>query len=339
MAGRYHMAAVLAALLLGGCADMQPPPAVQPPDAQHRLTVYVSHKPQVYEPLFEEFQERTGIWIDATEGGTNELLERIAAESAAPRCDVMFGGGVESLLAYADCFAPLCCTGSDALLPGLAAPQDIYTPFSSLPVVLIYNTKLVGAQELTGWQSLFEERWRGQIALADPTVSGSSYTAVLTMLSCFDDDDRQRLALFAAQLDGRLLADSGDVVQAVAEGVFEAGITLEETALKQMALNAAIGIVYPQEGTSAVPDGSAMVRGAPHPEAARRFMDFVFSREVQQRVADDFYRRPVRADVQLPEDRRPTAQLALIDYDLDWASGVKAEFVQRWDALMKEARG
>ena len=75
-----------------------------------RLTVYTSHKEEVYQPIIEEFERRTGVWVRVVSGGTTELLERIAAESDAPAADVMFGGGVESLWAYeayfADCAAP-----------------------------------------------------------------------------------------------------------------------------------------------------------------------------------------------------------------------------------------
>lgn len=80
------------------------------PDESMRLTVYTSHKEEVYQPIIEEFERRTGVWVRVVSGGTTELLERIAAESDAPAADVMFGGGVESAWAYeayfADCAAP-----------------------------------------------------------------------------------------------------------------------------------------------------------------------------------------------------------------------------------------
>ena len=52
-------------------------------------------------------------------------------------------------------------------------------------------------------------------------------------------------------------------------------------------------VVYPQDGTSAVPDGSALIRGAAHPDNAKRFLDFTVSYEVQQLLSEQ-YRRPVR---------------------------------------------
>ena len=60
------------------------------PDESMRLTVYTSHKEEVYQPIIEEFERRTGVWVRVVSGGTTELLERIAAESDAPAADVMF---------------------------------------------------------------------------------------------------------------------------------------------------------------------------------------------------------------------------------------------------------
>ena len=61
------------------------------PGRDARLTLYTSHKQAVYGPIVKEFQEETGIWVEVITGGTNELLERIAAEAEQPVCDVMFG--------------------------------------------------------------------------------------------------------------------------------------------------------------------------------------------------------------------------------------------------------
>ena len=77
--------------------------AIAPPEEQ-RLVVYTSHKEDVYAPILREFENRTGIWVSVVAGGTTEMLERISFEAEAPICDVMFGGGVESLTAYSQYF-------------------------------------------------------------------------------------------------------------------------------------------------------------------------------------------------------------------------------------------
>ena len=87
------------------------------PDDAMRLVVYTAHKEEVYQPIVEEFERRTGVWVQVVSGGTTELLERIAAEAEAPVADVMFGGGVESLESYRELFEPYACTDAAQILP------------------------------------------------------------------------------------------------------------------------------------------------------------------------------------------------------------------------------
>lgn len=324
--------ALMALLLLSGCAQGTDVSAFAPGE-EERLVIYTSHKEEVYGPIIKEFQQRTGIWVEVVTGGSGELLERIAmeAEGGQPACDLMFGGGVESLAAYEDCFEPCTPEGVENLRGVGLSEEGLWTPFSSLPLVLIYNTRLVSEGELTGWADLLDPRWKGRIAFADPTVSGSSYTAALTLFSCIEGDDWDILAALVDNLDGGALPDSGDVVESVRSGSRYIGVTLEETALKQRSPE--LGIVYPAEGTSAVPDGCALIKGAKHAENARAFLDFVLGRDVQELLVSDLHRRSVRTDVHAPEDLPSEAELGIIDYDVHWAGALKEEFIRRWAEL------
>lgn len=329
------LALTILLLALSGCAGGTDVSGFAPGEGE-RLVIYTSHKEEVYGPIVKEFQQRTGIWVEVVTGGSNELLERIAmeAESGEPRCDLMFGGGVESLAAYEDCFEPCKPEGVEYLRDVGLSADDLWTPFSSLPMVLVYNTRLVPEGEVTGWADLLDPRWKGRIAFADPTVSGSGYTAALTLFSCIEGDDWDILAELVANLDGGELPDSGDVVESVRSGSRYIGVTLEETALKQ--LSPEVAIVYPAEGTSAVPDGCALIKGARHPENARAFLDFVLGRDVQELLVTDLSRRSVRTDVHAPEDLPSEAELGIIDYDVHWAGSIKEEFIARWTALTGE---
>ena len=327
-------------LLLTSCAgkDAAPFAAFAPPEGK-RLCVYTSHKEEVYLPIVREFEERTGIWVEVVTGGTTELLERIESEAKAPRCDVMFGGGGESLTAYAALFEPYTCGGIDAVDEALRPAESLYTPFSTLPIVLIRNPRMVSADDLTGWEDLLDEAWRGRIAFADPTVSGSSYTALMTMLSALPGDEEELLSRFHANLDGAALPDSGDVAEAVAMGRLPVGVTLEQSALQYAGAGEKPAIVYPKEGTSALADGTALIAAAPHRENAIAFLEFTISYDAQAQTAERLYRRSVRSDVPDREELPARGDFPLIDYDVSWASSRKEEMLRRWAQLEGEAIG
>ena len=323
---------LLCLLLLTGCVG-SPAEEAALPQPERRLVVYTSHKEEVYTPIIREFEERTGIWVELVTGGSFELLERIEKEKTAPKADVMFGGGVESLESYKQLFQPVQCQDWERLDASLRQSEELWTPFSALPLVLIYNTKLVEPSHLTGWQDLSREEFRGKIAFADPTKSASSYTALVTMLQVWGEDCLEALA---HGLSGRQLSSSGEVLTAVADGEALVGITLEETALQRIAAGANLALVYPTEGTSCVPDGTAVVLGAPHPDSAREFLNFTVSREVQQLLGSRFHRRSVRSDVAASDDLPAMEQLGAIDYDVPWASENRETILKRWDRALKE---
>ena len=55
----------------------------------------------------------------------------------------------------------------------------------------------------------------------------------------------------------------------VADGEYQAGLTYEDAAMRQVAGGAPVGVIYPQDGTSVPPDGNALIKGAKHPKAAQ----------------------------------------------------------------------
>ena len=320
--------------------------------------IYTSHKEEVYQPIVKEFEERTGIWVDVVAGGTNELLERIRSEADHPAADVMFGGGVESLASYRDCFAPYACEGAESIEARFRDGEDLWTPFSALPVVLVYNTKLVRPGRVTGWGDLLSPELRGRIAFADPAVSGSGFTALATFLlaaACFrliqegaarrepglrllaaDGGEEALLRAFAENLAGKQLEGSGEVLGAVAGGGALVGVTLEETALKRIAAGDDVALVYPADGTSCVPDASALIRGAAHEENAKAFLDFTVSEAVQRLLAEQFCRRSVRGDVEPAGELPALEDIALVDYDVEQASGRRDGLLMTWAFYLGE---
>lgn len=337
LSGFYRPVLLLCLLLviLTGCTNKTPAKQEFAPDDEHMLVVYTSHKEEVYGPIIREFEQRTGIWVQVVTDGSNRLLERIRSEQGDSYADVMFGGGVDTLNAYTDCFEPY--RGKDYPQIGSAFKSEgnYWTPFSSLPIVFIYNNKLVYADSVpTSWKDLLDEKWKGQIAFADPGTSGTSYTSLATMLQiCGIDNEEAVIRDLCKNLDGKVLSGSGAVPDTVASGTRLIGVTLEEVALKRQAVNPDISIVYPVEGTSAVPDGSALVKGAKHEENAKRFLDFIIGYDVQRILVEQCGRRPVRKDVVI-EDKR-FVNITEIKFDIDWASGNQSRILREWNSFVE----
>lgn len=302
------------------------------------LTVYSPHQNEIINPIVKEFQDRTGINVDMVTGGTGELLSRVTAESGNPGADVFWGGGAESLEAFADDFEAYVTADDDAIPAEYKSPSNIWTGFSALPMLIMYNEDMVSESEAPGsWEDLLNEEWKGKIAFTDPSKSGSSYTQLVTMLFAYGDDGNDGWDFvndFIANLDGTILSSSSMVPKGVADGEFPVGVTLEESAYRYIAGGAAVNVKYPEEGTSAVPDGVALIKGAKNEAAAKEFIDFIVGKDVQEMIVEDFNRRSIRNDVDPPEGLIPSNEIPLVDYDFNWSASNKDEVLDEFHQIM-----
>ena len=325
------IAILSASILLGGCAynAVSEEPAM-PEDK--KLVIYTSHKANIYEPIIKEFEERSGIWVKVVTGGTNEILSKVSEEGSAD-ADIMFGGGVDSLEVYKECFEPYVTSQEANLDSTYSSPEHAYTVFSKLPIVFIYNEKLViQAGKPRTWAELLASSWKGKIAFADPNQSGSSYTALVTLIQATEavHGDEEVIRKFVKNLDGDIYGGSGDIIDAVASGKKSIGVTLEETALKQMGKKADMGIIYPVDGTTTVPDGCAIFKDAPHKDNAKLFMEFIVGDDVQHLLEEELYRKSVRKDFKQSIDVKE------IEYDLNYAIANREKILSLWDELTGE---
>ncbi|WP_026521400.1 extracellular solute-binding protein [Butyrivibrio sp. VCB2001] len=328
------LAAVM--LLLSACAGSERKQEIEELSSSYavpqekQLIVYTSHKEEVYLPIIREFESRTGIWVELHTGGTTQMFSEVKEASEQGRCDIMFGGGIESYEAAKDLFMPYEPVERSALDPDYVDDENRWIPFTELPIVFVYNKKLVSYSELpTTWEELFDSKWKGQIAFADPNSSGTSYTILSTMEQLFNEEPQSLVPRFYEQLEGRILPSSGQVIPEVSDGSFLIGITLEETARKAMDQYEDISMLYPEDGTSAVPDGIAMVKNAPHSYNAGKFIDFVVSYDTQRYATENFYRRSARRDVGSKRGNTET----FIKFDVEKSAREEEEVFSLWNAL------
>jgi iron(III) transport system substrate-binding protein len=78
---------------------------------------------------------------------------------------------------------------------------------------------------------------------------------------------------------------------------------------------APIALVYPTEGTPFVPSCEAIAKNAPHPNAARLFISFLFSREIQQYLVDAAGLRSFHPEVKDKSGRTPLSAIKLLPSD------------------------
>ena len=263
---------------------------------------------------------------------------RIAAESANPIADVLWGGGADSLAAFKEYFQPYVCANDEFIGDAYKDPDDLWIGESPLPMVIFYNKDLIEKDGLTipeSWEDLTKPEWKGKIAYCLPSKSGSAYTQLCTMILGHGGKEAgwDFIKQLYDNLDGKIVDSSGKCHKMVADGEFYVGLTIEKSAIKY-ADDPSVGFVYPKDGTSAVPDGVALVKGCPNEENAKLFIDFVTSKECQTEQSQNWGRRPVRSDMEVGEGMAKLEDLVLVDYDFDWAANEKEANIEKFNDIM-----
>lgn len=307
-------------------------------EKSNKLTLYSPHPAETINLIVQEFQQKTGIEVEVVAAGTGELLKRVESEDGNPLGDVLWGGGAESLASYAKYFEGYNSPELKAVDAKYYDSEYRWIGESPLPMVIMYNTNLVSEAEAPkSWKDILNPTFKGKIAMADPAKSGSAYTILATTVQAFGKDNGEGWNFakdFYANLDGKVLTSSSGVYKGVADGEYSVGLTLEKEAIKYVLNGAPVKIVYPEEGTSAVPDGVAIIKDAKNLENAKTFVDFVLSKETQEIMAKQLSRRSIRNDVDSPEGLDALSSIKLVDYDFDWAASNKDANLGEWKKIV-----
>lgn len=317
-------------------ADSKPE---EKPEATGTVVVYSPHDADPLNAGVNAFMEKyPGVKVEIVAAGTGELLNRIKAEEANPIADVLWGGGADSLAAFKDHFAPYVCANDEFIDAAYKDKDGLWIGESPLPMVLFYNKDLLAKDNITppeSWEDLLNPALKGKIAYCLPSKSGSAYTQLVTMILGHGGKEEgwSFIEKLYANLDGKILDSSSKCHKMVKDGEYYVGLTLEKAAV-QYAADSTVGFVYPSDGTSAVPDGVALVKGAPNEDNAKLFIDFVTSYECQKEQMENWGRRPVRNDIEVGEGLAKLSDLVLVDYDFDWAANDKEQIIEKFNDIM-----
>ena len=302
--------------------------------ASKKLVVYCPHPLVFIEPIVKKFEAVTGIQTEVVAAGTGELLKRVEAEAANPLTDVRWGGTLSVLEPSKKFFETYQSPEAASFVDEAKDPDGKITGFTLVPSVLMVNTKLIGNIKVEGYQDLLNPALKGKIAFADPSKSSSSFEHVVNMLYAMGKGDPEKGWAFvqelAKNLDGKLLSGSSAVYKGVADGEYTVGLTFEEGAATYVKSKAPVKIVYMNEGVISKADGTAIVKGAKNLENAKKFVDFVSSKETQTMIAAQLNRRSVRKDVPPGEGLMPLPQIKLIKDNTEVVNKSKRQWLEKF---------
>lgn len=311
---------------------------VTPTPIGGQLTLYAClFDPDKLEVIFQTFKAEYGVDVTCLDMSSGEALERIRAEKDNPQGDVLFGTTNLSHvnLAADGLTEPYKGVGWNQLPEGaIKDPDGYWTGFYYGVIGFACSPERlaeIGAECPTSWEDLLDPVYKGEIVIASPAASGTSYTVLSGLVQRLGEDEAFE---WYQQFDANVAqyTESGSAPgKMAAAGEFAVGIAFAHDIQVQQDKGLPVVMNFPEEGTPFEIGGISIIKGAKNIAAAQAWVDYVFSPAFQRYHNDVAHRIPVVAGVKLAEGTVGLEDVKLVEgYDpTEWAAQRDA-LVARW---------
>lgn len=308
------------------------------------LVIYTTTYDLEYQLIVEEgfLGKYPNVRVETVQAGAGELKARIQAEARNPQGDVMFGG-----LSYADHSLGLWehyVSPNDTSMPPSMRNDTGYLSWQTIQLenfLVSYEAARregIDPDSITGFESLLDPRLKGKIIWADPSGSSSAWNMLATMLVAMGGYESNEAWEYVDRLlaNGVVVGNSSSAVyRSVYEGEYVVGLTYEAPSVSYIEGGEGhrVKIVYPEEGTSAFPFASAIIKGAPHMELAKLFIDYIVSDEAQALWASSTARQ---ANTTIPTTNTyltDVRDIKIVDQDHKYLAENREAILQRFQSI------
>ena len=330
-----HLSALLSMLAfsLAGCV----------PRAEDSVVIYSAADREYAAPILSAFGRKTGVEVlpvfDVESTKTAGLVAKIESEAQRPRCDVFWNNEIMHTLRLdaAGLLEPISWQIPGDWPSDMRSPTGTWVGIAARARILIVNTELLPdeTERPTSVLDLADPKWQGQCAFAEPLFGTTA-----THFAILDTDlgSEQAAKLFRdLKENARVVSGNKQVAQLVSSGQAAFGLTDTDDALVEIDQGLPVAIIFPDQapdrpGTIRLPNTVAVMRGAPHPVAARTLANYLVSEETENRLA-------MGASGQFPvRPGHPRQSRALSGKPVRWMEVDFQAAAERWPTLSDELR-
>ncbi|AWE09245.1 iron ABC transporter substrate-binding protein [Lysinibacillus sp. 2017] len=314
---------ILSVVFLAACSDDSDSSSGD----KNVLTVYSARSENLNNLVISNFEKETGIKVELIVAGTGELLKRVESEKNNPLGDVLWAADETMLSTSKEFFEQYVSPEDKNMIEQFRNKSGYFTPAFSDPTVLIVNTDLIGDKKMDSFEDLLNPELKGKIAFGDPVNSSSAFQSLAAMLYAMGDGDPMSdkawdfVEKFIKNLDGKMIASSGQLHKSVADGEYPVGLTWEDPVVNYINNGAPVEVVFPTEGAIFPGESVQIVKNAKNLENAKKFVDFMISEDIQTQVGQELTVRPLRDGVELASYMTPTESIKIAkNYEESWVA-------------------
>jgi ABC-type Fe3+ transport system substrate-binding protein len=271
------------------------------PSGEHRVVVITPHIDAIRYEFGRAFATWSGAEVEwRNVGGTADAVRFVQSEFAGKPegigIDCLFGGGLEPYLLLGDKHLLQAYRPPKGILAGIPRevngvpvydPQGTWFGAALSSFGILQNLRVQRIERLAParrWEDLAQPALCGWVGAGDPRNSGTMNVMFEAFLQYFGWEKGWRVL---TQIGGNVRSFdrvSSTTAKAVTLGETAYAFAIDFYGFTQVAAAGRTNLSFTlaQDFTTISPDGLALLKGAPHPEAARRFIDFVLSEAGQK---------------------------------------------------------
>lgn len=292
-----------------------------------------------YIELFEKFGQEVNAKVDFLSMSSGEVISRIEAEGGKPMADLWFGGGIDAFMAakekgLLESYIP---TEADKVGAEFRDEEGFWIAKGLTVVGFLINDELLNEKKLEipkTWEELIDPKYKDEIIMADPAISGTNYGAVKGILDMYGEEEGWA---YWEKLNDNIpfYGKRGkDPEEKTVAGEFAIGIIPADKGSFDVAEKNNLTVVYPEDGIPWVPEGVAIFKDGDGVDIAKAFIDFMLRDDNQERLAEldgkdgaQMVKEGVGGyDLGLPKDK-------LIDQDISTFGTMREEILNKWEEL------
>jgi len=313
-----------------------PKPTVAPTKAALKGELNLLCTPQQVwcEGMKKEFETlNPGVTVNFVRLSSGEALTRLRNEKANPQFDIWRGGPIDSFIAakkeglLEQYKSP---NAANIIDPKLMADADnFWTGIYVGSLGFATNTKQTAIKPPTSLDDLIKPELKGQIIIAHPASSGTSYTFLCTALQIKGEQAGwDYMKKFAANV--LLWTKSGAApVQNTGKGEAAVGVVFSHDIVAGIETGLPLALTFPAEGTGYEIGGQGIVKGAKNLELAKAWYDWALEAKTQE--LGKKYQAYQGLTIKGAQPPKPELlQVKLINYNFDYCGDNKKAFVDKF---------
>lgn len=307
------------------------------------IDFYTSIPKDMATQLVQMFREKyPGIKVNLYRSGTSKVLAKLQAEIESGNiiADVIWVADPSGIISLKEQGLLLKFTPSCIDKLKFKDPDGYWYAGRIIIPVIAWNTNIIKDNPPKSWTDLASQDYKktlpspwntanGWAAIPNPLYSGAAVATVYALVEKYGWDYYKNL-----ETNGVIVVKSNSVVlNGIINGEHPVGVTLDYMVRGKMNAGEPVNYVFPEDGVVAIPSPIAIMKSTSYPEAARLFVEFLLSEEVQKWLAEHGV-IPGRSDVAPPENVPSLDQLNIIDVNWDELARKAEEIRSTFENIM-----